>query len=513
VTAVLGGLVSSILLERMSLRVMAELRLYISERILKADFRKLESLGSARVQAALSEHCSDVAGFFTTFPSVLTNVGIVAACMVYMFMLSGLVFVVALAVVGLGAAGYHFAHVRAIAHIRKSSEEHDAMFSHFRSLTDGAKELRLHGGKRAVFLNDVLARSIEEVRRTRTTGMSIFLTAGALNSLLMYGFFGLILFALVGDVPDRSKVVTGYALVVLYMASPLQQLLSFLPRTNVSKVAADRINEIIHDLPITDADETGMRSPVFESLQLCGVRHRYYHEQSDGFFELGPIDLEFHPGTITFLVGGNGSGKTTLAKLLVGLYAPEEGEVWLNGEHIDESSRDRYRQNFSAVFSDYYLFERLLQIDRADLDVEGNRLLARLHLQHKVEVRDGAFTTQSLSQGQRKRLALVVACLEERPFLVFDEWAADQDPTFKDVFYHEILQELKAQGKTILVISHDDRYFHLGDHLLRLENGCLATGDEISRRVPETRLAQQGPAIPPQAMYQPPNTTHSDCKP
>jgi putative ATP-binding cassette transporter len=159
VVAVLGGLLSSVLLERMSLRVMAELRLYISERILKADFRKLECLGGARVQAALSEHCSNVAGFFTTFPSVLTNVGIVSACLIYMFMLSSQVFAVALAIVGLGAAGYHFAHLRAIAHIRKSSEEHDAMFSHFRSLTDGAKELRLHGGKRAVFLNDVLARS------------------------------------------------------------------------------------------------------------------------------------------------------------------------------------------------------------------------------------------------------------------------------------------------------------------------------------------------------------------
>ncbi|MDP0953210.1 ATP-binding cassette domain-containing protein, partial [Klebsiella pneumoniae] len=89
--------------------------------------------------------------------------------------------------------------------------------------------------------------------------------------------------------------------------------------------------------------------------------------------------------------------------------------------------------------SDFHLFERLLEAPRDDLDEEGNRLLAKLHLQHKVQVENGAFTTQALSQGQRKRLALVVAYLEDRPFLVFDEWAADQDPLFKEVFYTEVL--------------------------------------------------------------------------
>jgi putative ATP-binding cassette transporter len=158
---------------------------------------------------------------------------------------------------------------------------------------------------------------------------------------------------------------------------------------------------------------------------------------------------------------------------MVGLYAPEHGTIALDGEDVDESSRDRYRQLFSAVFSDFHLFERLLDGASAELDSRGNHYLHRLDLHHKVELRGGAFTTRSLSQGQRKRLALAVAYLEDRPFLVFDEWAADQDPVFKDVFYRELLPELRAQGKTILVITHDDRYFHLADRLLRLENGKL----------------------------------------
>jgi putative ATP-binding cassette transporter len=85
----------------------------------------------------------------------------------------------------------------------------------------------------------------------------------------------------------------------------------------------------------------------------------------------------------------------------------------------------------------------------------------------------GTLSTTALSQGQRKRLALLTAYLEDRPFYVFDEWAADQDPTFKEVFYRQLLPGLKDAGKTVLVISHDDRYFHLADRVLRLESGKL----------------------------------------
>ena len=208
-------------------------------------------------------------------------------------------------------------------------------------------------------------------------------------------------------------------------------------------------------------------------------------------FKLGPLDIEFYPGSVTFLVGGNGSGKTTLAKLLVGLYAPESGEVILDGEPVSDRNRDRYRQCFSAIFSDFHLFESLLAIQRSDLDEAGNRLLQRLHLQHKVKGSNGAFTTRALSQGQRKRLALVVACLEQRPFLVLDEWAADQDPLFKEVFYRELLPELKAQGKAVLVISHDDRYFHLGDRLLKLEEGRLLTSDKRSAATPQSQCSRK----------------------
>ncbi len=186
---------------------------------------------------------------------------------------------------------------------------------------------------------------------------------------------------------------------------------------------------------------------------------------------LGPLDLEFRRGEVLLLVGANGSGKTTLAKVLTGLYPPEAGAVWVDGREITQENRDAYRQLFSAVFSDFFLFDSLLGLPAEDLAAKARYYLERLQLDHKVSIVGDRFSTIALSQGQRKRLALLTSFLEDRSFYVFDEWAADQDPVFKEFFYRELLAELKARGKAVLVITHDDRYFHLADRLVRLDYG------------------------------------------
>ena len=177
-------------------------------------------------------------------------------------------------------------------------------------------------------------------------------------------------------------------------------------------------------------------------------------------------------------MGGNGSGKTTLAKLLCGLYIPESGALWLDSKPITDVTRDQYRQLFSVVFSDFYLFEKLLGLEAFNLDKRAAHYIAHLQLDHKVEVRGGQLSTVDLSQGQRKRLALLTAYLEDRPIYIFDEWAADQDPVFREIFYYELLPELKAKGKTVLVISHDDRYYGMADRILKLDYGQLAEAAE-----------------------------------
>ena len=472
VASLVATMFASIFSERLRQRANAELRRHIAAQVMSAPLRQIEQIGSPAVQSALSEHTASVSQFFVNMPVLLTNGVIVVGCLIYLTFLSPQVFLVTLPFVALGSVGYHLVHVRAITYLRSGAAEQDRLFSHFRALTDGAKELRLNRFKRRMFTDRVLGKSVAAVRDQRTKGMSLFVMASSWGNFLIYAFLGLVLFVMAdADITARGRVLTGFALLIVYMVGPLQSLLMGIPNAKLARVAADRIEAITANMQSSEAVSTTDTAAPVRSIVLSQVMHRYYHERSNEVFQLGPVDLALHPGQITFLVGGNGSGKTTLAKLLAGLYAPEQGSILLNGSPVDDTNRDDYRQCVSAVFSDFHLFESLLEESRGELDARGNQLLSKLHLQHKVKLQAGRFTTLDLSQGQCKRLALVAACLEDRPVLLFDEWAADQDPAFKEIFYYEILREMRARGKAVLVISHDDRYFHVADRIVRMEDG------------------------------------------
>ena len=126
---------------------------------------------------------------------------------------------------------------------------------------------------------------------------------------------------------------------------------------------------------------------------------------------------------------------------------------------------------FSVVFDDAVIFESLWGLGAADLDQRAQEYLRQLELDHVVTVTNGVFSTTRLSRGQRKRLALVTAYLEDRPIYLFDEWAADQDPLFRKIFYQRLLPELKGRGKTVVAVTHDDRYFAVADQVIKLEEG------------------------------------------
>jgi putative ATP-binding cassette transporter len=216
---------------------------------------------------------------------------------------------------------------------------------------------------------------------------------------------------------------------------------------------------------------------LVEAVELRGVDFTYH--SGDDEFHLGPIDLTLKRGEVVFLIGGNGSGKTTLVKLLIGLYTPDRGEVRLNGERITPDNLDWYRQHFSTVFFDFHLFDKLLGAFAPDMDVDAlaNHYLQQLELDKKVTIASRSFSNIELSQGQRKRLALLAALIEERPVCVFDEWAADQDPHYKEIFYSRILPMLKTGDKIVLVVTHDDRYFQHGDRVIKLDEGKLISSE------------------------------------
>ena len=464
---------------QLSQRTLARLRTHITRHLAEAPYRSLEARGVGPLFAVLTEDVGVVSQFFVTLPGLVMHGTVVVGCLAYLGFLSLEVLLFAIGMVVLGSLGYYLAQVRAMKYLRTARESEDGLFGYFRALLDGAKELKLHRVRRRAFVGDVLSQNIEKVRRSRGRGLMIYVAAASWGSFLFFVLIGTVIFVLGNRLEVESRVLSGYALMFLYMMLPLEAVLASIGSISETRVALERIVEITGESPVPQLPAASGLAAPFRSLSLSGVTHSYQRDTEDGVFVLGPIDLELHAGEVVFLIGGNGSGKTTLAKLLVGLYLPEGGQVLLNDVVVGEDGREGYRQHFSAVFSDFFLFESLLGLDPEKLDERARDYLARLQLDHKVQIKEGELSTIDLSQGQRKRLALLTAFLEDRPFYIFDEWAADQDPVFREIFYLQILSELKAKNKTVLVISHDDRYYHLGDHVIKLDYGKIVTPEQL----------------------------------
>ncbi|MGL4963655.1 MAG: cyclic peptide export ABC transporter [Inquilinus sp.] len=464
---------SRALFARLGQRALGGLRQHIAQAVVAAPYRRLEVVGRARIQSLLTDDASAIATFCMGLPILVTNGVVILGVLAYLATLSWTFLLLAAGVMVLGSIGHQLSYRRVLGHFRQAGRGQDRLFGQFEALNGGAKELRLNAGKARRFLDVVLAEAIDAVARSRIRGLSLLAFADGWGRLLFMATIGTALFARIWIAPGDAGVVTGYVIAFLYIMGPLEGLLANIPHIGMARVALGRIGDTLGQLEAAKGDQASLPAGREVTLALEGVTHGYYDEREDEVFTLGPIDLTLRPGEITFLVGGNGSGKTTLAKLVTGLYTPEAGTIRVDGHSLAAPGGEAHRQLFSAVFSDFHLFETLLEAADGALDDRANTWLRQLHLDHKVAVRDGAFSTRDLSQGQRKRLALVAACLEDRPVMVFDEWAADQDPQFKDVFYREILAELKARRKTVLVITHDDRWFPLADQLVKLERGQL----------------------------------------
>ena len=471
--------VSSALLVRLTQKVMFGLRMRLCTKILTAPLRLLEQMGSHGLLATLTDDVPRITAAFTMLPLLCMNLAILLGCLFYLSWLSPFLLIVALGFVVVGIISHQFPVMKARQYFLRSREGIDVVFKHLRGLIEGIKELKLNRRRREAFYSQLLEPSTRAMQQDAARGDTIWAAAGSWGQILFFIFIGLLLFVMPAMKPIDGSVLTGYTLTVLYMVGPLEYVLNTLPHLSHANIAMNKIDALSHSLDEQMVEQFAQvdAQPSWQRLELLNVEHEYRRENEDAEFSLGPVDLSFRPGELVFITGGNGSGKTTLAKLLVGLYVPQAGEIRLDGKPLTDQRRDNYRQLFSVVFSDFYLFENLLGL--SDVDTKAQGYLAKLQLDRCVHIKERTLSTLALSQGQRKRLALLTAYLEDRPIYVFDEWAADQDPQFKEIFYFELLPSLKAAGKTAIVISHDDRYYHVADRIVKLNYGIIEMDDQI----------------------------------
>lgn len=458
--------------------VILDLRVHLSRKVLATPLKKLQELDKHRLLVILTKDVDTVARAFQLLPQGFGNLVLVAASLGYLAVVSWQLFLLLTASLVVCGYVYHLAERRPRQKLSMVREQTDLLYQDCRDLIEGSKELQLNARRGARFVEEVVAPDGEAFRRFYIRGMTGYIWVSNAGSILFYWIIGLLLFMAPLWLGLRFEALTAVTLVLLYLVRPIGDSMLILPILREAAISLQKIEQLDGVLSVAAQPPTGpdpflRRSPL--RLELQSVSHRYIRANDDRQFVLGPVDMSIHRGELLFITGGNGSGKTTLAMLLLGLYEPEYGRIIFNGQLVRDANREHYRQYFSAVFSDFHLFEHLLVSDRQEADARAAHYIEAFDLGHKVRVVDGKFSTLNLSGGQRKRLALIVSYLEDRPIFLFDEWAADQDPVFKRVFYTELLPDLKGRGKTVIVITHDDAYFSCADRLIKLVDGRVET--------------------------------------
>ncbi|WDH33512.1 cyclic peptide export ABC transporter [Pseudomonas chlororaphis] len=477
--ALTSSIVSDIGTNYVGQRIIAALRKDLGEKVLSAPITQIERYRSHRLIPVLTHDVDTISDFSFAFTPLAIAATVTLGCLGYLAYLSVPMFLMMLVAIIIGISVQYVAGGKGIRGFDLARDQEDELQRYYNAIASGAKELRMHRPRRYRMNTHRIRETADRIASIQVRSVNIYILAKTFGSMLFFVVIGLALAMQAYNPNPDPTVITGFVLVLLYMKGPLENLVSYLPVVGKAKIAFGRISELSERFsspePHLLLDATEAPKPVVHSLELRGVSYSPPTVEGSEPFHLGPINLDIKQGDIVFIVGENGCGKTTLIKLLLGLYQPQAGEIRLNGEAVTDPTRDDYRQLFTTVFADYYLFDDLVQGGGQQSLDSASQYLDRLEIAHKVSVKDGAFTTTDLSTGQRKRLALVNAWLEGRPVLVFDEWAADQDPAFRRIFYTELLPDLKRLGKTIIVISHDDRYFDIADQLVRMKAGKVMT--------------------------------------
>lgn len=487
VVALVTSMASQLMLAHASGGILYQLQVRICEGIVALPFRQFEVIGSARLRAGLTEDIPALSQGLVTLPILVTNLTTVVGAIAYLAYLSGATFVfwllmMAVAVATLVVLMMIFGRLNEL-----TRRAIDALYEGFDGLIGGAIELRLNAARRRAFMTRGIDDAAGELKVRRSRAFVAQAIIETWSRLLLFVSLGLVLFlgsVLIGFGDD---VAQGFVLVMMFIMAPLGAMMALLPMVSRASVAAKSLESL--DTLLADIDDP--RDDVAEPMALKRIELRDIEltRRDDRGFRVGPVSLTLEAGKTTFIVGGNGSGKSTLAKIIAGLYPPETGQVIVDGRTIGPDDWEWYRQHVSAVFSDFHVFDTLYGLDRDALDERASEHLALLGLEDVVEVTDGRFSTLAVSTGQRKRLALLVAMLERRPLYVFDEWAADQDPDYKRVFYEQLLVTLRDRGCAVVVVTHDDAYFHLADEVVTMREGAL---DEDNKPVTAAPRASIG---------------------
>lgn len=453
------------------------LRVRVCDKIRKAELPFIETLGKGQLYTTVSQDANLISqSAFVIIHAAQGGIMVIFA-LLYVAWLSPLAFFILLGAVGT-ALVFYSRHRKALLTDLAEQAVKDAEFlDSLGHMIDGFKEAKLNRRKNdslfATFAN--VANATEQLK----VNVGVKVATDVMFSQVFFSLLiGVIVFLLPRYVPTFSVVVLQMTAAVLFIVAPLEMIVSAMPMLARANVAIDNLYNLERRL-----DEhleyyqegNGLPPASFkESISLKGASYTYHDQDNVPLFSVGPVNLQVKRGEILFITGGNGSGKSTLLKVLTGLYPLQSGAISLDRQIVERPAVPAYRELFSAIFSDFHLFDRFYGLENVD-EKEVVGWIEKMGLEGKTGFSNGRFTNLNLSTGQKKRLALIIALLEDREVYVFDEWAADQDVHFRQHFYNVILQDLKSRGKTVVAVTHDDRYWDVADRRLEMDSGEIVT--------------------------------------
>ena len=459
--------------------IVERLRLRITDKIRRADLLFFERAGSSQFFSLLtkeSQTISSTAGVAINASSSLVML-VVSFC--FIAYLSIAAFILALLAIGVGVIAYRISLEAAEPQMRETLRVENTFFEHIQHLLSGFKELKMSAVKNRAFYEGRLHPLAGDLRTRRVGTNNLFVTTTLIMHGAFYALLGVTIFLLPRLTTIDNGVVMKISAVILFTFGPLLEVIGVIPFVAQASAAIHAIETMERTL---DAELSGAipvnfgETPApwsFREIEARDLVFTYPEEAGVPGYTVGPLNFTLRAGEIVFLMGGNGSGKSTLLKLFTGLYRARSGQLLVDGQPVTPAALPRYRNMFSIIFTDFHLFDQLYGLSEID-DAQLNRHLADMDLANKTSYYEGRFSHLQLSTGQRKRLALIVAILEQKPLLVCDELAADQDPQFRRQFYEVILPELKRQGRTIFAATHDEHYFHVADRRLKMEDGQIS---------------------------------------
>lgn len=486
---VVVSLISTAVFQRYMIRltnqVNFDFELTILRKLRQASLQDFVKLGDERVYTAMND-----IRMLVNLPEVLMNainaVIILICCFGYLFYVSWVGGLCILGMMVLLFIFYTLRNNKIERDLQQVRSLHNVFYKYLYDLLLGFKEIKISAARNKNIYDKYIYENRDEAKGLSVKANTSYMTNELTGRYSWFVVIGIVIFALPRVVEMNTASLSAFLVTILYMVGQVAILITLIPTYTNVRIALGRLtqfDQILRSNEITQGTEPRRlleENLDFDTIRFEDITFEYTNDKDQTTFTLGPINLEIKRGEILFITGGNGSGKSTFVNILTGLYKPTSGTIYLDGKALAPEELDRYNERMTAIFTHPHLFSfNYNDFELTEDSTKLKELESRLQLDGKLRIENNHISHE-LSKGQQKRLAMILAIMEEKPLMVLDEWAAEQDPHYRKYFYTQLLPQLKQEGKTVIAVTHDDNYYDRPDRIVKFDFGRIVSEERLS---------------------------------